>query len=247
MHPLLAKYHETALAVIPGLRPKSIPDLLRYLGSQGEAMRITGDHMGALAGTLSGRFPGATLVRSYFTAVQMGYTDLSSKAHALLAGYRTLNAADIARHEQPRVNEELADVARHAWGGSLPPLPDGSVMHEAHAMMLAASRDCFAGYFPGTYFDDAVLDLMNYLESLPLLFFTVMEMHKDFADSLVTEYPVEAGVHGYYYAYANGFLDLAERAKSLDTSYTTLNAGDVNRRLAPRPQEEWADAGNKAV
>lgn len=247
MHPLLAKYYELAQTHIPDFRPKSIPDLLRYLESQPEAMRLTGDHMGALAANLAARFPGATLVHSYFTAVQLGYNDLSSRAGGVLSGYEALNAADIARHRNPRVNEHLADVARHMWGGSLPPLPSGGVMHEVHAVMLGGSRDCFAAYFPGEFFDDAVLDLLEYLGSLPVLFYHLHVLHKEFADHLVDGYPVDAGVHGYYYAYANGYLDLADRAKELDLSYQTLNAGDANRRFDPRVNEPWADAGNKAV
>lgn len=247
MHPELAKLAAASQTYVAGFRPLSIPDLRRHLNSQATYLRIVGDHAYALSDRLASAFPGAAAAHSYFHAVGQGFAHMAPTARMLYEAWAAFHKADLARHEQPRVNEHLADIARHAWGGQVPPLPDGSSMHEYHAIMLAVTRDSIAGYFPGGTEEDAVRDLMWYIGSLPEVMYHLHTDMKTYADHLVTQYPVDHGVHAFYLSLADGYLDLTHRGKQLADGYATVNAHDVMRRNQPRVNEAWADAGNKAM
>jgi hypothetical protein len=246
LHPYHVKILEASREFVAGFEPRSIPDLNRYLESQPDGMRIHGDHYSALADTLAARFPGATLVHAQYHNVATGYTYMSAKAGDLHKGYRQLHRADLARHEQPRVNEHLADVARQAHGGNIPTIGGGGTMHENHACMIAATRQYVAGYFPsGASDDDAVADLLWYLDSQGPAFVQLCEDMRFFAGKLVTNYPVDKDVHAYYFELATGYANLADAAAELAGVYRTMNAHDVARREKPRVNEPWADYANK--
>jgi hypothetical protein len=68
-----------------------------------------------------------------------------------------------------------------------------------------------------------------------------------FADILIGNFPIHVQLHQFYRSYASGYQFLVQRAAELGTKYGGLNADDVMRRLQPRMNESWADAGNKAV
>lgn len=248
LHPALERWRTGWDLALTGYDPKSLPDLNRYLRSQPEGLLTDRDTMFMIADRLAKMFPGADLIQPYFFAVGEGMGDLATTGHNLFNAWRSIHAADIARHEQPRVNEHLADVAAHLWGGTLPPLPDGTVMHERIAMVSGATRDAIGNYFPGMYYpDDAIIDLMWFLAGLPDVFHAVHQLVKDFADKLIREYPIDTQLHMFYHSYAAAWLDLVQRAAELGNKYGGLNAGDVLRRLEPRNNESWIDAGNKRM
>lgn len=248
MHPAQQALVEASDQFVRGFEPRSIPDLNRYLGSQPDAMVQTGHQYRALVSRLVAEFPGAMAVHGFFGDVCDVYPTLAERARTLHDAYRQIHADDLARHETPRVNEHLADVARSANGGNLPTIGGGDTMHENHACMVAAYRTHIAGYEPAlcaSGAENAWDDFVVYLSGQPVMYYILGQHMAAFAEKLVTAYPVEADVHGYYFALASGYASLSDRSGELTNGFLNANANDTQRHTDPRVNEKWADFANK--
>jgi hypothetical protein len=138
----------------------------------------------------------------------------------------------------------LLDIASHAWGGSVPTIGAGGVMHENHAIMLAVSRNTVANYFPGQTLSDRLLDLQMYINGCPALFTHRAEHLTDLANRLVRLDRVRAGVHTFYRTLAAGYADCADLADEVSKRFHIVYAADLARREAARTDEEWHDYSN---
>lgn len=244
LHPRHVALLGDALTFHALFNPKSFPDLAIYFRGTGEALRQERTYWKAIADQLTSEFPGFILIQSFAARVMLGYTELAQSADNAFRDFRVLHAADFGRFDNPRVNEQYADVRR--WGGASGPmqLADGSLMHGSHSLFLYSVAHNLTGYQPGEADEDKVQDLRWWLSTLSAMMETRARFGIHFTNNLMGSFPAEHKVKDVYDQMSLAFCGLADYASELSTSYENRNIHDTTRRDAPKPNESLRDVGN---
>ncbi len=250
LHPRHTAVLEEARQLIGLWSPKSFPDLAIFLRSQGWASRAEREYWSAGADRLSGDFPGFVMIASFAHRLYEGYGVLATRADTTWKGFKELHRADMARYDNPRVNETFADVKRYGHANVAPmQLSSGEAVHGIHTLLLHTIASNLDGYDPGELAndDDKVQDLRWWLRGLGPLFETRARFGLAFSNRLLIDFPAETEVKNVYDQFTLGYAALADYGGEMATAYENRNPHDVARRDEPKPQEEKRDVGNTAM
>lgn len=248
IHPSFGRVLEASYKLAATWKAESPVDLHVYLESQPYIMPVLGGIYSQFGSRMAATFPRFTLVHSFFATVANGLTAQQGAAHALFRGWEELHSADLARFRSPDVNERYSDVAR--WGVQVPNVPvigNGFRWHANHTVMMEVTRTSIGGLQFGGQGDDMVLELLGWLNDMPLFFDCLCRHTLALCRRLIENNPVEVRFADFFLPLARGYLGLAGEAEQLVNAYRNRVDVDVKRRERPRPNEAWFDFSNQHV
>lgn len=112
MHAAHERVLEAYREAIGGWEPENLPDTDAFLAGFGDLYRGMAEVNTGLADKLDSDTPVDRAVADYMRDTAGGMNNMGDGGDELHQTWRSANAKDIARHEEPRPHEEVFDVSR---------------------------------------------------------------------------------------------------------------------------------------